>query len=98
MSWFEIDCGQCGGYTSHSPTCPVVVERKRAADAAKRSQLPTMADESPRFRYRGRVYRIVIQARSPSGTVTLESVDDPKETVNTTNDRLVQSPFERVGA
>lgn len=97
MSFYEIDCRHCGGYTCHLPTCPVVVERKRHDLTTKRSQLPTMADESPSYRYRGRVYRIVIQARSPSGPVTLETIDEPRETVNTTNDRLVQSPFERVG-
>ena len=96
MSFYELDCPQCGGWTSHAATCPVVIERQRAEAAKKRSQLPTMADESPRFRYRGRVYRIVIQARSPGGPVTLETIDEPRETVETTNDRMTMSAFERV--
>ena len=96
MSSYELDCPQCGGWTGHAATCPVVIERPRAEAGKKRSQLPTMADESPRFRYRGRVYRIVIQARSPSGPVTLETIDEPRETVETTNDRMTTSAFERV--
>ena len=36
----------------------------------------------------GRLFEIVVQARSPSGPVTLRSVDEPTETVETTNDRI----------
>lgn len=98
MSFYEIDCERCGGYTSHTPTCPVRLERKRAADAAKRVEPKAAQQGGRKYRYEGRVYQIVVQARSPSGPVTLETIDDPKETISTTNDRLaVLGIFEPVG-
>jgi len=94
MSFFELEC-ECGGYTSHAPGCRVVAER-RAREQQKTSNARVVDTQEPRWRYRGRVYRIVIQARSPSGPVTLETIDEPRETVETTNDRLTMSAFERV--
>lgn len=95
MSFFELDC-ECGGYTSHAPGCRVIADRKRAQEAQKAASARTNDTQGPQYRYRGRVYRIVIQARSPSGPVTLETVDEPRETIETTNDRLTMSAFERV--
>lgn len=59
----------------------------------------------------GRLFEVVIQARSPDGPCTLRSVDDPPETVETTNDRVLvdfedlrrvyrpaPTPHERCGA
>lgn len=97
MSFFELDC-ECGGYTSHAPGCRVIVERKRVQEAQRAASAYASDTQGPQYRYRGRVYRIVIQARSPIGPVTLETVDEPRETIETTNDRLLGREFEPVSS
>ena len=84
----QAQCNICDGVFGHKPHCQRYTPPRAAAAAA--------TEDERCYRYRGRVYRIVIQARSPSGPVTLETIDEPRETVETTNDRMTMSAFERV--
>lgn len=58
---------------------------------------PQKKPASTVYRYRGRDYIVAVRSTLPGGPCTLVSVDEPKDTVETTNTVLAGPLFERVG-
>lgn len=98
--WDRYSC--CGGFIDdgHAPGChreEAYAYSQLSRHNAHATYMPSKPCQEPeRYKYNGRVYEVVVRSHSHYGPVTLETVDSPKETIDTYNNRLGRHPFERV--